>query len=94
MYKYNSSSSVECTVKILNNISYFKASHVSVLLYLNLSFNNLVGEVPTDGVFRNASTILVIGNKNLCGGIPELQMQCQSCEARKIPCIQIDSHSC
>jgi hypothetical protein len=48
---------------------------VSVLLYLNLSFNNLVGEVPTQGVFRNASAISVIGNKKLCGGIPELQLQ-------------------
>jgi Leucine-rich repeat (LRR) protein len=48
---------------------------VSVLLYLNLSFNNLVGEVPTKGVFRNASAISVIGNKNLCGGIPELHLQ-------------------
>ncbi|XP_059457763.1 probable LRR receptor-like serine/threonine-protein kinase At3g47570 [Corylus avellana] len=49
--------------------------NVSVLLYLNLSFNNLVGEVPTVGVFRNASGISVIGNKKLCGGIPELQLQ-------------------
>jgi Leucine-rich repeat (LRR) protein len=48
---------------------------VSVLLYLNLSFNNLVGKVPTEGVFRNASAILVIGNKKLCGGIPELKLQ-------------------
>jgi Leucine-rich repeat (LRR) protein len=48
---------------------------VSVLLYLNLSFNNLEGEVPTKGVFRNASGISVIGNKKLCGGIPELQLQ-------------------
>ncbi|XP_059459304.1 probable LRR receptor-like serine/threonine-protein kinase At3g47570 [Corylus avellana] len=48
---------------------------VSVLLYLNLSFNNLVGEVPTKGVFRNASAISVIGNKKLCGGIPELKLQ-------------------
>jgi hypothetical protein len=47
----------------------------SVLLYLNLSFNNLVGEVPTEGFFRNASAISVIGNKKLCGGIPELQLQ-------------------
>jgi Leucine-rich repeat (LRR) protein len=48
---------------------------VYVLSYLNLSFNNLVGEVPIEGVFRNASEISVIGNKKLCGGIPELQLQ-------------------
>jgi len=47
---------------------------ISVLLYLNLSFNSLVGEVPTEGVFRNASGISLIGNKNLCGGIQELQL--------------------
>jgi hypothetical protein len=42
---------------------------------LNLSFNNLEGEVPTKGVFRNASRISVTRNKKLCGGIPELQLQ-------------------
>jgi Leucine-rich repeat (LRR) protein len=48
---------------------------IYVLLYLNISFNSLVGEVPTEGVFQNASGISVIGNKNLCGGIRELQLQ-------------------
>jgi len=42
---------------------------------LNLSFNNLEGEVPTERVFQNASTISVTKNKNLCGGIPELELQ-------------------
>ena len=55
---------------------------VSVLLYLNLSFNNLVGEVPTVGVFRNASKISLIGNKKLCRGIPELQLQ--GCDVKVI----------
>ena len=56
---------------------------ISVLLYLNLSFNNLVGEVPTKGVFQNASAISVIGNKKLCGGIPELKLQACDVKAMK-----------
>ncbi|GLT30555.1 hypothetical protein SLA2020_053490 [Shorea laevis] len=42
------------------------------LEYLNLSFNNFEGEIPTKGVFSNASAVFVEGNKNLCGGIVEL----------------------
>ncbi|KAL3526518.1 hypothetical protein ACH5RR_011174 [Cinchona calisaya] len=41
---------------------------------LNLSFNDLVGEVPTQGVFGNASAISIVGNTRLCGGIPELRL--------------------
>ncbi|KAG2707192.1 hypothetical protein I3843_05G125100 [Carya illinoinensis] len=48
---------------------------LSVLLYLNLSFNNLAGEVPTEGIFRDASRVSVAGNKELCGGVPDLQLQ-------------------
>ncbi|XP_058109265.1 probable LRR receptor-like serine/threonine-protein kinase At3g47570 isoform X3 [Magnolia sinica] len=60
-----------------NNLSgqipkYFEEFHF--LRYLNLSFNNFEGEVPKGGIFRNASTISVVGNSKLCGGIPELQL--------------------
>ncbi|KAH0448490.1 hypothetical protein IEQ34_022290 [Dendrobium chrysotoxum] len=44
------------------------------LQYLNLSFNLLEGEVPTIGIFANASAFSVFGNKQLCGGIPELHL--------------------
>ncbi|XP_077226265.1 receptor kinase-like protein Xa21 [Tasmannia lanceolata] len=44
------------------------------LRYLNLSLNNFEGEVPKQGVFGNASAISVVGNANLCGGIPELKL--------------------
>ncbi|KAK2977743.1 hypothetical protein RJ640_010409 [Escallonia rubra] len=44
------------------------------LQYLNLSFNELKGEVPIKGVFAQAGTVSLLGNDNLCGGIPELQL--------------------
>ncbi|GLU02949.1 hypothetical protein SLE2022_201780 [Rubroshorea leprosula] len=44
------------------------------LEYLNLSFNNFEGEVPTKGIFKNASAISVEGNKNLCGGMAALEL--------------------
>ncbi|XP_057990728.1 probable LRR receptor-like serine/threonine-protein kinase At3g47570 [Hevea brasiliensis] len=44
------------------------------LQYLNLSFNNFEGEVPKKGVFSNAGAISLVGNTDLCGGIPELQL--------------------
>ncbi|KAL3500488.1 hypothetical protein ACH5RR_039581 [Cinchona calisaya] len=47
---------------------------LTFLKYLNLSFNDLEGEIPTDGVFGNASGVSVVGNRKLCGGIPELQL--------------------
>ncbi|XP_071916973.1 putative receptor-like protein kinase At3g47110 [Coffea arabica] len=43
------------------------------LSYLNLSHNDIEGEIPNTGVFSNASQISLIGNKKLCGGIPELE---------------------
>ena len=48
---------------------------------LNLSFNDFQGEVPTKGVFANASTISVFGNSRLCGGISELKLP--SCLTKK-----------
>ncbi|XP_058099929.1 putative receptor-like protein kinase At3g47110 [Magnolia sinica] len=41
---------------------------------LNLSFNNLEGELPKEGIFKNLSVVSVLGNKNLCGGIPALHL--------------------
>nr|XP_023892073.1 probable LRR receptor-like serine/threonine-protein kinase At3g47570 [Quercus suber] len=52
---------------------------------LNLSFNDFQGEVPTKGVFANASTISLIGNSRLCGGISELKLpRCLTKEEKKI----------
>ncbi|XP_073103202.1 uncharacterized protein [Elaeis guineensis] len=44
------------------------------LQLLNLSFNSFEGEVPLDGVFANMSAFSLIGNRKICGGIPELRL--------------------
>ncbi|MBA0776025.1 hypothetical protein Gotri_011086 [Gossypium trilobum] len=44
------------------------------LVSLNLSFNQLEGEVPEEGVFNNLSQFSLVGNKDLCGGIPEIEL--------------------
>ncbi|CAO2833175.1 unnamed protein product [Amaranthus hypochondriacus] len=44
------------------------------LMALDLSCNNFVGEVPTRGVFANQSAFNIVGNKKLCGGIPQLHL--------------------
>ncbi|EEF32790.1 probable LRR receptor-like serine/threonine-protein kinase At3g47570 [Ricinus communis] len=41
---------------------------------LDLSYNDFEGEVPAEGVFKNASAFSISGNKNLCGGIPEINL--------------------
>jgi len=41
---------------------------MSSLAQLDLSYNDLQGKVPRDGVFLNASAVSLVGNKGLCGG--------------------------
>ncbi|KAH9610586.1 hypothetical protein KSS87_019866 [Heliosperma pusillum] len=55
------------------NIPNFLAS--LQLQMLNLSYNNFQGEVPTGDVFRNATAVSILGNKKLCGGIPEFKLR-------------------
>ncbi|XBH59513.1 hypothetical protein VPH35_114232 [Triticum aestivum] len=40
----------------------------------DISFNNLQGEVPDEGAFRNITYLAVAGNVNLCGGTPQLHL--------------------
>ncbi|KAF8081625.1 hypothetical protein N665_0874s0019 [Sinapis alba] len=42
---------------------------------LNLSINSFQGRVPTEGIFQNATIVSVFGNKDLCGGIKEMQLK-------------------
>lgn len=53
------------------------------LQILNLSSNNFEGAVPTVGIFSNATAVSIVGNKNLCGGIPELDLPACNAEVKK-----------
>ncbi|KAF8027303.1 hypothetical protein BT93_E0266 [Corymbia citriodora subsp. variegata] len=55
-----------------------------LLKYLNMSFNELEGQVPEGGVFLNESAVSVFGNRQLCGGIPDLKLPlCKSPSSKK-----------
>jgi serine/threonine protein kinase len=45
-----------------------------LLKLLNLSYNDFEGEVPSEGIFANASKISIFGNDKLCGGVQELHL--------------------
>ena len=44
-------------------------SNFRTLQYLNISYNNFSGMVPSKGIFENASATSVEGNNMLCGSI-------------------------
>jgi len=44
----------------------------------------LNGEVPTEGVFQNASGFVMTGNSNLCGGIFELHLPPYPVKGKKL----------
>jgi len=48
--------------------------NLSLLSKLDLSFNDLQGEVPKEGIFRDLPNLSITGNNKLCGGIPQLQL--------------------
>ncbi|CAI0555056.1 unnamed protein product [Linum tenue] len=54
---------------------------IKELQLLNMSYNDFEDEVPLGGVFKNASIILLDGNRKLCGGLAELQLP--SCSFRQ-----------
>uniref|UniRef100_J3NDN8 Receptor kinase-like protein Xa21 n=1 Tax=Oryza brachyantha TaxID=4533 RepID=J3NDN8_ORYBR len=47
---------------------------LKMLHTLDLSYNYLQGEVPKNGIFTNATALILTGNQNLCGGITELHL--------------------
>ncbi|XP_013631070.1 PREDICTED: probable LRR receptor-like serine/threonine-protein kinase At3g47570 [Brassica oleracea var. oleracea] len=50
-------------------------ANFSSLESLDLSGNNFQGAVPRKGVFQHPKKFSVSGNRNLCGGIPELKLK-------------------
>ncbi|RCV19495.1 hypothetical protein SETIT_3G389700v2 [Setaria italica] len=48
-------------------------STLQYLRYLNLSYNQFDGPVPTKGVFNDSRNFFVVGNR-VCGGVSELQL--------------------
>ncbi|CAO2174634.1 unnamed protein product [Urochloa humidicola] len=48
--------------------------NLTSLSELDLSFNNLHGEVPKEGIFRYLINFSIIGNNELCGGLPQLHL--------------------
>jgi len=61
----------------------FELENLRFLKTLDLSFNNLHGEVPVGGIFSNVTAISLTGNKNLCGGIPQLKLPACSMPSKK-----------
>uniref|UniRef100_A0A0D3HIS3 Receptor kinase-like protein Xa21 n=1 Tax=Oryza barthii TaxID=65489 RepID=A0A0D3HIS3_9ORYZ len=51
------------------------------LQQLDLSFNNLEGEVPEIGIFSNITAVRIAGNTGLCGGAAMLQLP--PCSSRR-----------
>ncbi|XP_021736800.1 putative receptor-like protein kinase At3g47110 [Chenopodium quinoa] len=78
--------SIPQSFKSLTSIKYLNLSHNRLsgqipdflsnfsLQGLDVSFNDLEGEVPRTGVFTNTSAATTLGNKKLCGGIPEIHL--------------------
>ncbi|KAF7851299.1 hypothetical protein BT93_L4156 [Corymbia citriodora subsp. variegata] len=53
------------------------------LTNLSLSFNDFGGALPTGGVFRSTISTSIVGNKKLCGGIPDFLLpKCDSKESK------------
>jgi hypothetical protein len=54
------------------------------LKQLDLSYNQLHGEIPRNGVFENVVAVSLSGNRGLCGGIVNLHMPtCPTISSRK-----------
>ncbi|XP_030550331.2 putative receptor-like protein kinase At3g47110 [Rhodamnia argentea] len=54
------------------------------LTNLSLSYNDFEGALPTKGVFKSVIATSVVGNKKLCGGLPDFQLPKCDYERRRI----------
>lgn len=55
------------------------------LHFLNLSYNDLEGDLPRRGIFENANVDSFFGNPRLCGGVPGLKLpNCNFNRSKKI----------
>jgi hypothetical protein len=48
--------------------------NLSSLSKLDLSFNNLQGEVPQEGILKSLTNLSITANDELCGGIQQLHL--------------------
>ncbi|XP_047332013.1 probable LRR receptor-like serine/threonine-protein kinase At3g47570 [Impatiens glandulifera] len=69
-----SDSSIYQRLERFSSVRYFPQflEEIRRLEILDVSYNDLQGEVPTGGIFKNASQITLLGNEHLCGGISNL----------------------
>ncbi|XP_019191177.1 PREDICTED: putative receptor-like protein kinase At3g47110 [Ipomoea nil] len=52
---------------------------------LNLSYNDFEGALPTKGVFNSTSSVSIVGNRKLCGGITQLNLpKCITTKSKKM----------
>ncbi|KAK3441856.1 hypothetical protein EUGRSUZ_B02130, partial [Eucalyptus grandis] len=92
--------SIPQSIKLLGGIEELDLSHNNLsgqipeflaifqsLQHLNLSYNKFEGMLPCEGVFKNVTSTSIIGNNDLCGGLPEFHLpNCisKSYESKKI----------
>ncbi|XP_039166956.1 probable LRR receptor-like serine/threonine-protein kinase At3g47570 [Eucalyptus grandis] len=65
------------------------------LKLLNLSYNKFEGMLPCEGVFKNATSTSIIGNNELCGGLPEFHLPIcisKSSKSRKIHMVILSTY--
>ncbi|KAK2633216.1 hypothetical protein EUGRSUZ_L00318, partial [Eucalyptus grandis] len=54
------------------------------LTNLSLSYNDFEGTLPIGGVFRSVISTSIVGNKKLCGGLPDFQLpKCDNKELKQ-----------
>ncbi|XP_039173679.1 probable LRR receptor-like serine/threonine-protein kinase At3g47570 [Eucalyptus grandis] len=71
----------------LGQIPEFLAVFRSLKL-LNLSYNKFEGMLPCEGVFKNATSTSIVGNNELCGGLPEFHLP--NCISKSYKSIKIN----